>query len=171
MLLRNYKWEPSFIAPERRAARFAQRSTLLLITGTKESDRKGLARTLEAKLFEEGRVVYFLGIGNVLYGVDADIARSGENQQEHIRRLAEVANLMLDAGVILIVTAQALTQEDLDLIKTTVDPERIETVWIGEPESTDLAYDLLLFEQESEDAAADRIRTLLQDKGILFRPW
>ena len=170
VMLRNYKWEPSFIAAERRAARFAQRATLLLITGGKDSDRKGLARQLEARLFEDGRVAYFLGIGNVLYGVDADIARSRDNRQEHLRRLAEVANLMLDAGMILIVTAQALTQEDLELIKTTVDPDRIETVWVGDPGASDLSYDLLLADQEG-DEAVERVRTLLLEKGILFQPW
>jgi bifunctional enzyme CysN/CysC len=171
VMLRNYKWEPSFIAPERRAARFAQRATVLIITGEKDADRKGLARQLEARLFEEGRVAYFLGIGNVLYGVDADIARSRENRQEHLRRLAEVANLMLDAGMILIVTAQTLTQEELELIKTTVDPDRIETVWVGDPAATDLSYDLLLEEQEIDEHGVDRVRRLLLEKGILFQPW
>jgi bifunctional enzyme CysN/CysC len=171
VLLRNYKWEPSVIPTERRAARFAQRATLLIITGAKDADRKGLARQVEAKLFEDGRVVYFLGIGNVLYGVDADISRSVDNRQEHVRRLAEVANLMLDAGLILVVTAQELTQEDLDLIKTTVDPDRIETVWVGDPGTTDLAYDLLLIERESEEQAVDRVWRLLLEKGILFQPW
>jgi bifunctional enzyme CysN/CysC len=171
VLLRNYKWEPSFIATDRRAARFAQRPTLLLITSAKDVDRKGLAKDLEAKLFDEGKAVYFLGIGNVLYGVDADITRSTGNRQEHLRRLAEVANLMLDAGMILIVTAAELTQEDLELIKTTVDPDRIEAIWIGVQVTTDLAYDLLITEQESEEEAVERIKRLLQDKGIIFRPW
>jgi bifunctional enzyme CysN/CysC len=171
VLLRNYKWEPSSIASDRRAARFAQRPTMVIITGPKEADRKGLARLLEASLFDEGRVVYFLGIGNVLYGLDADLARSQENRQEHMRRLAEAANLMLDAGLILIVTAQNLTQHDLDLIKTTVDSDRIETVWVGEPGTTELEYDLVLFDQESDEASVDRIKTRLRDKGVTFKPW
>jgi bifunctional enzyme CysN/CysC len=170
VLLRNYKWEPSFIPADDRAARLAQRATLLLISGPKEADRKGLARNLEVKLFNEGRGVYFLGIGNLLYGVDADIARSRENRREHLRRLAEVANLMLDAGMILIVTAADLTPDDLDLIKATVEPGRIETVWIGEPPANGLPCDLVLFGHESEDAAVRRIKLLLQDKGIIFRP-
>ena len=171
VLLREYKWEPSFIAPERRAARFAQRATLLIITGPKETDRKGLAKHLEARLFDEGRVAYFLGIGNVLYGVDADIARSRENRHEHVRRLAEVANLMLDAGMILIVSAQELTRDELDLIKTTVDPERIETVWVGDHGTSDLTSDLSLSELEGDDQNVERIRALLIDKGVLFQPW
>jgi bifunctional enzyme CysN/CysC len=171
VMLRNYKWEPSVIPTDRRAARFAQRATLLIITGAREADRKGLARQLEARLFADGRVVYFLGIGNVLYGVDADISRTLENRREHIRRLAEVAHLMLDAGMILVVTAQELRQEDLDVIKTTVEPDRIETIWVGEPGQTDLAYDLLLIDHESEEQAVERVRRLLIDKGILFQPW
>jgi bifunctional enzyme CysN/CysC len=171
VLLREYKWEPSFIAPERRAARFAQRATLLIITGPKEVDRKGLAKQLESRLFDEGRVAYFLGIGNVLYGVDADIERGTENRHEHVRRLAEVANLMLDAGMILIVSAQELTQEELGLIKTAVDPQRIETVWVGERGASDLVADLSLSEEEGEERNVEQIRTLLLDKGVLFQPW
>lgn len=171
VLLRNYKWEPSGIAVERRAERYSQRPTLLLITGARDADRKSRARELEAKLFDEGKVVYFLGIGNVLYGVDADIDRRDENRSEHLRRLAEVANIMLDSGVILIVTAVELTQQDLELIKTTVDPERIETVWVGDSVTTDIVCDLQIEDGESGVEAVDRMKALLQDKGIIFRPW
>ena len=171
VLLRNSKWESSFIPAERRAARFAQRATLLLITGAKDADRKGVAKLLESRLFDEGRSVYFLGIGNLLYGVDADIARSRENRDEHLRRLAEVANLMLDAGMILIVTAVALTRDDQDLVKAAVEPGRVETVWVGESDATDLVCDLQLLEHEGEAVMVERIRMLLQDKGIIYRTW
>ena len=108
VLLRELQVGAELHRAERRAARFAQRPTLLLITGAQgRRPEERLARALEARLFDEGRAVYFLGIGNVLYGVDADIARGRENRHEHVRRLAEVANLMLDAGMILIVTARS----------------------------------------------------------------
>ncbi len=171
VLLRNYKWEASIIGPERRAEKYNQRSTLLLVTGEREGDRKSLAKELEARLFEDGKVVYYLGIGNVLYGVDADIERKFENRSEHLRRLSEVANIMLDAGVILIVTAAELTQEDLDLIRTTVDSERIETVWIGHNVTTDINHDLFLSGDMGQEEGVDRIKRLLQDKGVIFRPW
>jgi bifunctional enzyme CysN/CysC len=168
--LRNYKWEPSNIAVERRAERYRQRATLLLVTGEKSQDRKGLAKQVEQALFDIGNVVYFLGIGNVLYGVDADIERLAENRHEHLRRVAEVANLMLDAGIILIVTAADLTQRDVELIRTSVDPERIEVVWVGETKTTDVAHDLLIPDTDIPDAV-DQVKRLLQDKGIIFRPW
>ena len=171
VMLRNFKWEPSIIPPERRAEKYSQRASLLLITGAQEAGRKTLAKDVEARLFEDGRVVYYLGMASVLYGVDADIERKAENRSEHLRRLGEVANIMLDAGAILIVTAAELTQEDLEVIKTSVDPDRIEVVWVGDRVTTDVSYDLVLGEQDVSVEGVERIKRLLQDKGSLFRPW
>ncbi|HEU5305662.1 MAG TPA: GTP-binding protein [Gemmatimonadales bacterium] len=170
VLLRNYKWEPSIIQPEHRAEKYNQKAALILVTGSNETERKGVAKALEGKLFEDGKVVYFLGIGNVLYGVDADIERKRENRLEHMRRLAEVANLMLDAGMILVVAAAELTQDDLEVIKTAVQPDLIETIWAGDNITTDLAYDLHLPRGPAAESV-DRLKAHLQDKGIIFRPW
>ena len=170
VLLRNYKWEPSIIQPEHRAEKYNQKASLILVTGEHEQDRKGVAKALEEKLFEDGKVVYFLGIGNVLYGVDADIERKQENRLEHMRRLAEVANLMLDAGIILVVAAAELRQDDLEVIKTAVQPDWIETVWAGDTITTDLSVDLQL-PGGAIPEAVDRLKAHLQDKGVIFRPW
>jgi bifunctional enzyme CysN/CysC len=149
--------------------RHRQRPALILITGEKGVDRKGVARALEGRLFDAGRLVYFLGIGNVLYGVDSDIERTEENREEHLRRLAEVANLMLDAGVILVVTAVELTQEDLDLIRVSVDPDRIQTIWLGSEVTSHISADLIIA-APGDPAVVDRISTLLQDRGIIPPP-
>ncbi len=171
VMLRNFKWEPSIIAPERRAEKYSQKASLLLITGARDSDRKSLAKDLESRLFEDGRVVYFLGMASMVYGVDADIERKAENRVEHLRRLGEVANMMLDAGAILIVTAQELSQEDLEVVRTAVDPDRIELIWVGDHVTTDISYDMILGDHEADSEGVDRIKRLLQDKGVLFRPW
>lgn len=170
VFLRNYKWEPSSISIEQRAERYRQQPALVLITGEKEIDRKALARRLERHLFEIGNVVYFLGIGNVLYGLDSDIERTAEDRPEHLRRLAEVANVMLNAGVILIVTAVELTSEDAELLRITIDSSLIETVWVGSPVTTDISYDLLLEDPEGEEAV-QQIKHRLRERGVLFRPW
>jgi len=115
--------------------------------------------------------VYFLGIGSVLYGVDADIERTVENRQEHLRRLAEVANILLDAGVILIVTAQELTQEELDLIGTMVDSDRIDVVWVGDHRTTDIIIDVHIGDGIAETEAVQLVHHRLQDRGVIFRPW
>jgi len=171
VMLRNFKWEPSIIAPERRAEKYSQKASLLLITGARDTDRKSLAKDLENRLFEDGRVVYFLGMASMVYGVDADIERKAENRIEHLRRLGEVANMMLDSGAILIVTAQELSQEDLEVVRTAVDPDRIELIWVGDHVTTDVSYDMILGDNEADSDGVDRIKRLLQDKGVLFRPW
>ena len=174
VLLRNYKWESSQIPVERRAEKYNQKSTLLLISGEKNSGKKTLAKALEKQLFADGKVVYFLGIGNILYGVDADIKHStGANgkRAEHIRRLGEVAYILLDAGMILIVTAVELTQDDLELLKTIINPDKIETIWLGDNKTTDIVTDLHLPANASTEESLDKIKTMMQDKGIIFKPW
>jgi bifunctional enzyme CysN/CysC len=170
VLLRNYKWEASHIGIDSRAERYRQRPTLVLVTSDRAEDRKALGKNVEQALFDLGNVVYFLGMGNVVYGIDADIERSAANRHEHLRRLAEVANLMLDAGIILVVTAADLSQADVEVIKTTVDPERIQVVWVGDVKTTDVSHDLLVPDAAAPDAV-DQVKQLLQEKGIIFRPW
>jgi len=59
--LRNYKWEKSELSDEERADRYNQRPTLILITGAKNVGKKAVAKALEKRLFESGKIVYFLG--------------------------------------------------------------------------------------------------------------
>ncbi|GAB6099397.1 GTP-binding protein [Halanaerocella petrolearia] len=171
VMLRNYKWEKSKITREERAKKYSQQPTLVLLTGEENVGKKPTAKELEKKLFNEGQMSYFLGIGNLLYGVDADIKGQNNHKEEHLRRLSEVSHIMLDAGAILLVTAVELSQEDLELIKTTVAPDQIETVWLGDNVTTDIDYDLQIADFESEQEAAREIEGLLQDRGIIFRPW
>jgi len=172
VMTRNTKWETSRISPEERWERYNQRAALILVTGGKGTGRKAIAKALEAQLFSDGKIVYFLGIANVLYGVDADIKVPGQtgDRQEHVRRLAEVAHLLLDAGVILIVTAVALTQEERLLIETTIGPDKIEVVWVGAGVTPHIEYDLRLDGPDEVAKSVLRIKAMLRDKGIIFRP-
>lgn len=170
VMLRNFKWEKSLITDEERAEKYNQKSVLILITGKKDVGKKRIAKALEKKLFDEGKIVYFIGIGNVLYGVDADIKGINNHRMEHLRRLSEVSHLMLDAGAILIVTAVDLTNEELELMKTTLNPEKIETVWVGDDTDTDLAYRLYLPIGSTEEEAAGKVKGMLQERGIIFKP-
>ena len=168
ILLRDIKWEYSHLTPEQRAEKYQQQSAMILITGKKDSGKKPIAKGLETQLFMEGNLVYFLGIGNVLYGVDADIKGKNDQRQEHLRRLAEVAHILLDAGVILIVTAIELTQEDLELIQTTIHSDKIEIIWVGERVTTNIPYDLKIIEGKDPEAAVSRIKAHLEEKNIFL---
>lgn len=172
VLLRNYKWERSAISSIQRAERYNQKSTLIFITGEKNTGKKTLARKIEKILFEAGKYVYFLGIGNILYGIDSDIkGKKDKTQQraEHLRRLAEVAHILLDTGIILIITAIKLTQEDIELIKISVNSDKIHTVWLGEKITTDINYDIHITEEINFDEAVNIIKEDLQNNGVIFR--
>ena len=141
VLMRNYKWIGSEISAEARASKYKHGAALILITGEKTSPRKELGRALEKQLFDDGKLVYYLGMGSVLYGVDADLIDHHllpPSRQEHIRRLTEVAHIMLDAGMIFIISARELTADDYDVICTGIPPEKISVIWVGEEKTTDI---------------------------------
>jgi len=173
VLIRNYKWIKSAIARENRAEKYNQKASLILITGQKDTGRKEIAKALEERLFQDGKFVYYLGIGNILYGVDADIKEEGKdtNRKEHLRRMAEVAHIMLDSGMILVVTAIELKAEDVDIIETIVDPDLIETIWVGKDITSGIEPDLHITETDDKNEAMDIIKSRLQDKGLIFRPF
>jgi len=166
VLLRDFKWEQGSVTAAMRAERFSQRASMLIITGGANVDKKIIAKTLERILFNDGRVIYYLGIGNILYGVDSDIGKT--EREEHIRRLAEVSNILLETGAILIVTATDLTSDDIGLIKTVVSREDIITYWIGENSDT-LEPDMSITDTEEPSKTALVIKNDLQDRNIIYR--
>jgi bifunctional enzyme CysN/CysC len=174
VLTRNAKWQRSSIPRVRRAERFGQKSALVLVTGPGESDKKQLAKALEKRLFEEGRLVYYLGLGSLLYGVDADLksrypdSRS-QHRAEHLRRFAEVAHLMLDAGLILIATAIELNNQDLGIIKTVLQSQETVVVWSGDHATTDILPHLRILPQEPLCKAVGHIAALLREKCLVFK--
>ncbi len=165
VLARNRKWQQSAIPKERREGRYGQKAALVLVTGARDSKRKEVAKELEARLFALGRHVYFLGIGSALYGVNADI-RALDNHREDIRRLAEIAHILMDSGLIVIVGAAELTPDDLSIISAAIDPERLATAWVGSPAPAGLARSVLAVPSRTKEAVA-AIQKRLQARGFI----
>ena len=173
VVTRDRKWVKTTVTMSQRAERYNQRPTLLIVTEQKGVGRKRFASLLERQLFEGGKYVYYLGIGSFLYGVGADLKRQnpGDNWQEHIRRMAEAAHLFLDSGMILIMTAVELTQDDLKVFNTIINPNQIETIWIGDQVTTDINYDLqVVGDEENVERSVIQVKRMLQDHGIIFSP-
>ena len=162
VLLRDIKWERSTIPAEVRAEKYKQKPALILFTGKKDSGKKPLARALEKRLLDNGHLVYFLGIGNVLYGVDADIKGMHDACREHIRRLAEVANILLDTGLILIITAIDLLPEEIELIRLTCNKNEIHTVWVGDSSPQSVKCDLTLSGNTPREENIEKILGILK---------
>lgn len=114
-------------------------------------------------------MVYFLGIGNLLYGVDADIREDSDNHSEHMRRVAEVAHLFLDAGLILVFTAIDFNLIDRDILTTMIDPSQLITVWVGDSQNPTLNADLHV--DNHPDESTHSILELMQSRGLIFSAW
>lgn len=167
-MLRNLKWEVSDVTVEERIEHYAQKPNLIVLTGPEGTGKKKLAKLLERELMNTGRYVYYMGIGSYLYGVGADTKKASvPDHTEQIRRFAEVANLMLDAGMILVVTATDLTKSDYKILKTVVERE-FEIVWVGKEMTTDISPDLQLADKDYEKSIS-RIKNMLKDTGAIFR--
>lgn len=169
---RNLKWIPSDVTMEERAEKYNQRSSIMIITGTKNAGRKTLARKLERQLFNDGKLVYYLGVGSMLYGVNADLKRHDApgGWREHVRRFAEISHLFLDAGFLLIVTGIEFTQEDLDIFKTVIGDDHVHVVWVGEKIKTNIEYDICIKSRDTLDEGVVKIKHLLQERGVIFKP-
>ena len=166
-MLRNYKWEVSDVSQEERIEHYAQKPNLLVITGPDGTGKKKLAKLLERELLDRGRYVYYMGIGSYLYGVGADTKKTSEpDHREQIRRFGEVANLMLDAGMILIVTATNLTKADQKLLQTVVERE-MDVIWVGEQLTPDSQPEMQVKEKEY-GRSIHRIKNMLKEKGAIF---
>jgi adenylylsulfate kinase len=90
----------AIISAEDRHVLNAHRSGLLWFTGLSGSGKSTLAHAVEAKLYEIGVRSYVLDGDNIRCGLNQDLGLSPEDRKENIRRVAEVAKLMVDAGIL-----------------------------------------------------------------------
>lgn len=143
---RDRRWIRSDVTTAMRAQRYGQEAALVVITGPRGTGRKELARRLEQHLFDHGRIAYYVGMGSLVHGLDTDLGGGRQEPEiaarEHVRRLGEVAHVLLDAGLIVVCTALSLSDTDLMDIETLVAPARLVSVRIGEGgEESDLRFD------------------------------
>ena len=85
-----------------REKRFAQKAVTILLTGLTGSGKSTLAAALEKRLFEAGRAVTVLYGQNMRQGLSRDLGFTADDRSENLRRSAEVARILNDAGLICI---------------------------------------------------------------------
>ncbi len=99
---RNITWSHSEIKRNDREQRNGHKSAILWFTGLSGSGKSTLAKRVEKALFNRGCQVYVLDGDNIRFGLNRDLGFSPEDRTENIRRIGEVAKLMMDAGMITI---------------------------------------------------------------------
>ncbi|MGO9091376.1 MAG: adenylyl-sulfate kinase [bacterium] len=98
----NVVWHCSQIGREERETLLNQRGGTLWLTGLPSSGKSTTAYALEYELNKRGFFAYVLDGDNVRHGLSKDLGFSAGERQENIRRVAEVAKLFVDAGIIII---------------------------------------------------------------------
>jgi len=150
---RNLRWDMGSITRERRREIYGHGPSLLMVGGPEDPRKSEFAKALEQIFFDQGKKVYYLGVRNVLAGLDADmrIKRHNlypEDREEMIRRLAELVNILVDAGIIVIATVSDLTYDERETFRISVSPVEVHTIWVGSTEESDAEADYTI-----EDAA------------------
>jgi bifunctional enzyme CysN/CysC len=100
----NIHWQATDVSKAARGLAKGQKARVVWFTGLSGSGKSTIANLLEKKLASEGRHTYLLDGDNVRHGLNRDLGFTDEDRVENIRRVAEVAKLMVDAGLIVLVS-------------------------------------------------------------------
>ncbi|HUQ26977.1 MAG TPA: sulfate adenylyltransferase subunit CysN [Usitatibacter sp.] len=100
----NIHWQAMDLNKATRAASLHQQPRCIWLTGLSGSGKSTIANLLEKRLHAAGRHTYLLDGDNVRHGLNRDLGFTEADRVENIRRVAEVAKLMVDAGLIVIVS-------------------------------------------------------------------
>jgi bifunctional enzyme CysN/CysC len=96
----NVVWQQTETTREGRWAALGHAGATVWLTGLPASGKSTLAAAVEARLLAEGRAAYLLDGDNLRHGLNGDLGFSPEDRAENVRRTAEVAALIADAGVV-----------------------------------------------------------------------
>jgi bifunctional enzyme CysN/CysC len=100
----NIQWQTFDVTRAARARAKGQKPCCLWFTGLSGSGKSTIANRLEQRLFALGQHTYILDGDNVRHGLNRDLGFTDADRVENIRRVAEVARLMADAGLIVLVS-------------------------------------------------------------------
>ncbi|CAN7281465.1 sulfate adenylyltransferase subunit CysN [Phenylobacterium sp. LjRoot164] len=100
----NIHWQALDVDKASRAALKGQRGRVVWLTGLSGSGKSTIANLVEKRLHADGRHTYLLDGDNVRHGLNKDLGFTDEDRVENIRRVAEVSKLMVDAGLIVLVS-------------------------------------------------------------------
>jgi len=100
----NVQWQFLDVSKTARSALTRQRPCVVWFTGLSGAGKSTIANLLERRLHAAGRLTYLLDGDNVRHGLNRDLGFTEQDRVENIRRVAEVAKLMVDAGLIVLVS-------------------------------------------------------------------
>jgi bifunctional enzyme CysN/CysC len=111
----------------------AQQGKVIWFTGLSGSGKSTLANALEYALHRAGKHTYILDGDNIRHGLNKDLGFSDADRVENIRRIAEVARLMADAGLIVITAFISPFKREREMARELIGTENFLEVYVSTP--------------------------------------
>jgi len=134
-------WHAGQVSTDERERMLGQKARTLWLTGLSAAGKSTLAFALERTLHDRGCACYVLDGDNVRHGLNRDLGFSLEHRSENLRRIAEVARLMNDAGLIVITAFISPRQADRASAQQIIGADRFLEVYVSTPLSVCEARD------------------------------
>ncbi|WP_447936859.1 sulfate adenylyltransferase subunit CysN [Thermomonas fusca] len=129
----NIHWQHLDVDKAARAAVKHQTPRCLWFTGLSGAGKSTIANLVEKKLLSQGRHTYLLDGDNVRHGLNKDLGFTAEDRVENIRRVAEVARLMTDAGLIVLVSFISPFRAEREMARALFEPGEFLEVFVDTP--------------------------------------
>jgi bifunctional enzyme CysN/CysC len=129
----NLIWQDLEVKKSARAAQKSQRPVLLWFTGLSGSGKSTVANLVEKKLFDLGHHTYTLDGDNVRHGLNRDLGFTKADRVENIRRIGEVAKLMVDAGLVTMAAFISPYAAERKLVRDLLEDDEFIEIFINTP--------------------------------------
>lgn len=129
----NIHWQALDVDRAARAGQKHQKPSVLWFTGLSGSGKSTIANIVEKKLFARGRHTYTLDGDNVRHGLNRDLGFTDADRVENIRRVAEAARLMADAGLIVLVSFISPFRSERRLARDMMGEDEFMEIYIDTP--------------------------------------
>ncbi len=129
----NVHWQAMEVDKRARFEAKKQKPAVLWFTGLSGSGKSTIANCLERLLYDSGKHTYMLDGDNVRHGLNRDLGFTDVDRVENIRRVAEVAKLMADAGLIVLVSFISPFKAERRLARDLVDEGEFVEIFVDTP--------------------------------------
>jgi bifunctional enzyme CysN/CysC len=126
----NVHWQAMAVDKQARSALKQQRPCVLWLTGLSAAGKSTIANLVEKKLIADSKHSYLLDGDNVRHGLNRDLGFTDADRVENIRRIAETAKLMVDAGLIVITSFISPFRSERDTARGLFEPAEFIEVFI-----------------------------------------
>jgi bifunctional enzyme CysN/CysC len=129
----NIHWQALDVNKTARASLKGQKACVLWFTGLSGAGKSTVANLVEKRLHAIGRHTYTLDGDNVRHGLNKDLGFTDADRVENIRRVAEVSRLMVDAGLIVLVSFISPFRSERRLARELMQPGEFFEVFVDTP--------------------------------------